>query len=59
MKKEAVSASERVGSREAVERAIEKSKEGSTTVWDRRGPIPKWGEKRREPAPAAASEKRP
>lgn len=59
MTKEAVTASERVGSREAVERAIERSKDGRSANWEQQTQIPKWGEKREERRPAAAHERRP
>jgi hypothetical protein len=57
-KKEAVTASERVGSREAVERAIERSKDGPGANWEKQAHIPKWGQKRRPERPLPATEKR-
>ena len=52
--RETVTVSDRAGSREAVERAIEKSKEGSGARWEKPSQTPRWGQKRedRRTAPA-------
>ncbi|HLH10651.1 MAG TPA: hypothetical protein VKV77_02095 [Methylovirgula sp.] len=42
----AITSNERVGSREAVERAIERSKDASTlSTWEKNGAIPRWRDK--------------
>ncbi len=56
MKKKAVTVSDRVGSREAVERAIEKSKDGASSRWEKQSHLPRWGhDKREEERPASAA----
>jgi hypothetical protein len=52
-KKDVGAAQDRVSSREAVERAIERSKVGPGSVWEKSVTITKWGQKRPERRPAA------